>query len=224
MQTLLVLSEPESTSYNAKRDLYQEVTNKIIALIERGVAPWRRTWGAYGLARNYATGHIYTGINFILMNNTEHPIPYFMTYNQIKHHGGQIRPGAKAEMVIYFNVVYKDSGNLALSQEDAQVRIKKGEDIQIQKFIKYYNVFGVDDIKGVEFKAPEVVLQPNEKIERCEDIIDNMPNRPGIKCIDANRAFYAPVQDFVNIPDIKQFESAEDYYASFFHELILNNS
>ena len=65
------------------RDLYAEVTNKIIGMIEQGVAPWRKTWSQYGLARNYATGHIYTGINMILMNTTPHPIPYFMTFNQI---------------------------------------------------------------------------------------------------------------------------------------------
>jgi len=27
-----------------KRDLYQETTNRIIALLEKGVLPWRRTW------------------------------------------------------------------------------------------------------------------------------------------------------------------------------------
>ena len=27
-----------------KRDLYQETTNKIVALLENGVLPWRRTW------------------------------------------------------------------------------------------------------------------------------------------------------------------------------------
>ena len=40
-----------------KRDLYQEVTNKMITLLEKGVAPWRCTWNKYGSARNYATGH-----------------------------------------------------------------------------------------------------------------------------------------------------------------------
>lgn len=59
----------------AKKDLYEEVTNKMIALLEKGVSPWRCTWNKYGLARNYATGHIYTGINAFLMNLTPHPIP-----------------------------------------------------------------------------------------------------------------------------------------------------
>ena len=73
-----------STVISKNFDLYQEVTNKIISMLEQGVAPWRRTWSTYGLAKNYATGHVYTGINFILMNNTVHQIPYFMTFNQVR--------------------------------------------------------------------------------------------------------------------------------------------
>jgi antirestriction protein ArdC len=208
----------EATSIS--RDLYQEVTNKIIALIEQGVAPWRRTWSTYGLARNYATGHIYTGINLILMNNTVHPIPYFLTFNQVKEQGGRIKKDAKAEKVIYFDVYYKDGNDQTLTKEEAIQRRKNGEEIQILKFIKYYNVFCIDDIEGIEFEIPEMELKPNEKIARCESIIENMPKRPELRQIDANRAYYLPAQDFINLPDIKRFEGSEQYYATYFHELI----
>lgn len=211
----------ESTSQRAAgRDLYREVTDKIITLIEKGVAPWRKTWSTYGLARNYATGHIYSGINLILMNNTPHPIPYFLTYNQIQERDGKIRKGAKAEMVFYFNVYFKDGNDKTISREDARSRSQNGEEIQVLKFIKYYNVFNIADIEGINFEIPEIDLKPNEKIERCESIIEQMPNRPELRNMDGNRAFYAPLFDFVNMPDIKQFETAEDYYATFFHELV----
>jgi antirestriction protein ArdC len=221
MQATAVAPAPiTTTTQTGTRDLYREVTNKIIAMIEQGVAPWRRTWSTYGLARNYATGHIYTGINLILMNNTPHPIPYFLTFNQVKEQNGQIRKGAKAEMVIYFNVYYKDNQDRTLSREEARTRSNNGEEIQVLKFIKYYNVFNIADIEGIKFEIPEIELKANEKIERCESIIEQMANRPEFKCIDGNRAFYAPSQDFVNMPTIEQFETAEFYYATFFHELI----
>ncbi len=204
---------------NNSRDLYREVTDKIIGMIENGVAPWRRTWSTYGLARNYATGHIYTGINLLLMNNTPHPIPYFMTFNQIQERGAQIRKGAKAQMVIYFNVYYKDANDRNLSKYEAQARAANGEEIQVLKFIKYYNVFNIADIEGMEFEIPEMELKPNEKMEKCEAIIQGMPNRPELRSVDGNRAFYSPMLDFVNMPAIEQFETAEDYYATFFHEL-----
>ncbi|MFT6128721.1 MAG: antirestriction protein ArdC [Neolewinella sp.] len=44
-----------------KPDLYQVITEKVIALLEAGTIPWQRPWNQYGLARNYATGHVYTG-------------------------------------------------------------------------------------------------------------------------------------------------------------------
>lgn len=218
MHASTAIAEP--TARITTRDLYQEVTNKIIGMIEQGVAPWRRTWSTYGLARNYATGHIYTGINLILMNNTSHPIPYFMTFNQVKERGGQIRKGAKAEMVIYFNVYYKDSGDQTISKEQARARSGSGEEIQVLKFIKYYNVFNIADVEGIDFEISEIELKQNEKIAMCECVIDQMPKRPEIRIIDSDRAFYSPRLDFVVMPTIRQFESPEAYYATFFHELI----
>ena len=215
--TVAEISMPNGTGKD--KDLYQQVTNKIIAMIEKGVAPWRRTWSTYGLARNYVTRHIYTGINLILMNNTQHPIPYFMTWKQVKDMGGQVRKGTKAEMAIFFNVFYKDRFDRTISKEEAQIFRKKGDEIQVLKFIRYYNVFNIADVEGIQFRIPEIELNPNGKIVWCENIIENMPNRPELKSIDGNRAFYSPTLDFVNMPDIKQFETPEDYYATFFHEL-----
>jgi len=203
--------------------LYDEVSNRIIAMIEKGVAPWRKTWSTYGLARNYVSGRLYTGINYILMNNTEHPIPYFATFNQIKELGGSIKKGSEANMVIYFKVYYKDSDDKTLTPEVAKIRYQKGEDIRVLKFIRYYNVFNVGDIEGIEIdhsRFPEVKLSNNEKISRCEEIIMNMPNPPDLRQIDANRAYYSPELDVVNITSIKPFRSAEFYYATFFHELV----
>lgn len=203
--------------------LYEEVTNRIISMIEKGVAPWRKTWSTYGLARNYVSGRLYTGINYILMNNTEHSIPYFVTFNQIKELGGNIKKGSEANMVIYFKVYYKDSDDKTLTPEVAKIRYQKGEDIRVLKFIRYYNVFNVGDIESIEIdhsRFPEVKLSDNEKITRCEDIIMNMPNPPDLRQIDANRAFYSPAQDFINLPSIGQFDTSEHYYATYFHELI----
>lgn len=217
--TIKVEGTPMPNGKGTGNDLYQQITNKIIGMIEQGVAPWRRTWSTYGLARNYLTRHIYTGINLILMNNTPHPIPYFMTFKQVKELGGQVRKGTKAEMVIYFNLYYKDCYDNTLDKEDAYRRRAAGEEIQVLKFIRYYNVFNIADIEGIKFEIPEIASKPNEKIIWCENIIENMAKRPEFKSIDGNRAFYSPRLDFVNMPDIKQFETPEDYYATFFHEL-----
>ena len=203
----------------SKVNLYQSVTDRIIEKLEQGVAPWRRTWSRYGLARNYASKHIYTGINMVLMNMTEHPIPYFMTFNQIKQEGGKIRKGSKAEQVIYYNFYYKDENDRTLSREQAINAQQQGQEIQVLKFIKYYNVFNIADVEGIEFEVPEVTLRDNEQINACEQIIAEMPQCPEFVTIDADRPFYSPTRDVVNMPSIRQFESSQDYYATCFHEL-----
>ena len=52
MQTATALLAPSTATNTTQRDIYREVTDKIIAMIEKGVAPWRRTWSQYGLARD----------------------------------------------------------------------------------------------------------------------------------------------------------------------------
>ena len=202
-----------------RRDLYQEVTNKMIALIEQGVAPWRCTWNKYGLARNYATGHQYSGINAFLMNLTQHPIPYFMSFKQAKAMGGKIRKGAKAEMVYFFKPLFKDKDENFVKLERAKALKGMGEEVQVIPMLKYYNVFNIEDIEGIEIEIPEVQLKDHERIEKCEAIIKGIKNPPKYVFENANQAYYAPISDKLNMPAIGQFETAEDYYTTFFHEL-----
>lgn len=215
-----LIVESINISSNQRTDLYQEVSNKIIALLENGVVPWRRPWNTYGLARNYVSGNIYKGINYILMNFTEHRIPYFLTFNQIKELGGVLNAGAKAEKVIYFAHVYKDKDGLRLSEIEAHEMIRNRMKVDISRVIKFYPVFNIEDVKGIPIETQEFELKPNEKIEKCESIVENLPNRPEIKFIDSNQAYYLPSQDYINMPILEQFQSSFAYYACLFHELI----
>ncbi len=203
-----------------KRDLYQEVTDKIIGLLEKGVAPWRQTWSSYGLARNYVSGKTYNGINKILMNNTIHPIPYFLSFKQAKALNGTIKKGARGEMVFYFNVFYKDANNKTISEEQAKTLKAAGQDFKKLSTLRYFHVFNVADIEGIEFRIPEVELKENEQIEKCESIIEQMPNRPEIRFVNANEAYYNSIEDYINMPDIKQFTTSAEYYTTLFHEAI----
>lgn len=203
----------------AKRDLYQEVTDKIIALLEQGVAPWRCGWSRYGLARNYATGHIYNGINAILMNLTPHPIPYFVSFKQAKALGGTIRKGAKSSAVYFFKAIYKDESGKTLNNEQVQTLHGMGEETQRIAFLKYFNLFNIADVEGIEFDIPEVELKDHGKIAHCEQLIQAIPNPPQWVFEDANRAYYSPSSDKLNMPDLRQFESAEEYYNTLFHEI-----
>ena len=202
----------------AAPDMYQVVTNRIINQLEKGVLPWRKTWSSYGLAKNYVSGKSYKGINLLMMNFfSPHSIPYYLTFNQAKGLGGHVKKGSKSQQVIYFNVIFKDKNGKKISKEVAK---KLGKDARVMKFLKYYNVFNVDDIEGIDFKIEELRLLPNERIERCEKVINGYPSPPQYVEKDKGRAYYQPMEDYINMPPIEQHESAEFYYSTYFHELI----
>lgn len=223
MNNATVESKTNATTkevHKPKLDLYQVVTNKIMGLLEKGVAPWRQTWSSYGLARNYVTGRTYTGINKVLMNNTVHSIPYFLSFKQVKALNGKVKKGAKGEMVLYFSIFYKDANNKTVSEEEAKILKAAGQEIKKRSTLRYFNVFNVADVEGIQFNIPEVQLKENEQIEKCETIIEQMPNRPEIRFMNANEAYYNSIEDYINMPNIKQFTSSAEYYTTLFHEAI----
>lgn len=203
----------------ANRDLYREVTERIIAHIENGTPPWCQSWSTYGLAKNYATGHVYTGINFLLMNSTGYRVPYFMTYNQVKERNGHIQKGAKGEMVVYFTIVYKDASDQVLSEADAWSKMKSGQDVKVFKFIKYYTVFNMEYIDGIDFKIEDSDNLLKGPIATCEDILWNMARYPTLN-LGAKHPSYNPLLDCINMPTIDRFRNSESYYLALFHELV----
>lgn len=207
------------TKVSEKLDLYQKVTDRIINHLENGEIPWRKTWSSYGLARNLATNHVYTGINLVLMNCLPYPIPYYMSFKQVQEKGGRVKQGAKAELVFFYNITFKDGADNNISKEEADRMQKQGQEVKVYKYLKYYNVFNIQHIEGIDYESPGITLKPHEKLERCENIILNMPNAPEMINQDLSQAYYNKVHDFVNMPEIGQFQTPEEYYITFFHEL-----
>jgi len=149
-----------------KPDLYQVITDKVIELLEAGTVPWQRPWNQYGLARNYSTGHVYTGINAFLLNFFPNfDVPFYLTYKQAQALGGQVRKGAKAETVYFFKTLYKDADGKNL--KPAQIA-KLGDGDKFVKAIpmpRTFHLFNVADVDGIDFEIPELSDNPNAPIE-----------------------------------------------------------
>ncbi len=73
-----------------RRDLYAEVTSRILAELERGAAPWVKPWSAtpgQNVPQNAVTNRPYSGCNVILLWFTHGrgwPTPRFVTFNKRK--------------------------------------------------------------------------------------------------------------------------------------------
>ncbi|QDH79757.1 DUF1738 domain-containing protein [Echinicola soli] len=107
-----------------------------------------------GLPKNFHSGKVYKGINLWLLLSCGHAYPYYLTLKQAEGYGAKIRKGAKSVPVVYWNVVYrhKESGE-KLSEAEAR-KLPKGI-VDRKAFLKYYNVFNIEDIEGVKWVMPE---------------------------------------------------------------------
>lgn len=77
--------------------VYEIVTERILALLEEGTPPWRKTWaGPELMPTSLTTGKKYRGINVALLASARFGSPYWITYNQARKRGGYVRKGSAA--------------------------------------------------------------------------------------------------------------------------------
>lgn len=187
--------------------VYEIVTTKILEQMEKGIIPWQRPWSTQGRAINYVTRKEYRGINRLLLTAGE-----FLTFKQVQELGGHIKAGSKAYMVVFWktNWISKqedEDGNEVTTLHEAPV-------------LRYYNVFSLADVEGIPSKLAPVVEYPTDPIPVAETVFDNYISRENITLqhSDLNHAYYSPIQDLINLPQINQFKEAEKYYGTAFHE------
>ena len=127
-------------------DLYQTVTDRIVAEIERGAGnflmPWHSRPGAteLQLPRN-VTGRPYRGVNVpILWATAEtygYDTPVWATYKRWLERGAQVRKGEKATMVVFWKSVEKAHKTEAGDKETGRRLIARG-----------YFVFNASQVDG----------------------------------------------------------------------------
>ncbi|MFO7640920.1 MAG: ArdC family protein [Candidatus Competibacteraceae bacterium] len=94
-------------------DLYQEVTDRIVTMIEAGAAPWRKPWttprlpGVPALPVNAATGQSYHGINVLLLLPLSLLFgdPRWCSYRQAETRGWQVRQGERGTPICFYKLL-----------------------------------------------------------------------------------------------------------------------
>jgi len=188
------------------KDVYSIVTDRIIALLEKGVAPWKQPWTNVGLPQNLITMRPYRGINTWLLATLGYSQNYFLTAKQLKEHfNGAVKKGEKASLVVFWN--WKD-----VTDEDS------GETKQIP-FLRYYMVFNIEQCEGIPAEKVPIAERRNNPIKHCDELIEAMPHKPKVQ-FKEQKAYYNPLLDYINMPKLKTFDTPEHYYETHFHELI----
>lgn len=193
-----------------KRDLYQEVTDKIIAALESGTL-WQRPWSALaetGLPRNGISGRHYNGINTILLFLEAQERGFddsrYMTFKQASDAGYKIRKGAKSIPVYFFK-------KLDIEESDQQTGDVTKKTIP---YLTEYRVFNAQDIEGLE---PAVIQQPEWKPV---EVMERLVKKLGVNVqYGGNRAYYNATTDHVRMPVRGAFPNAEAFYGTLAHEI-----
>src|SRR5437868_12411851 len=97
------------TAAPAPRDLYQEVTDRLITALEQGVAPWApsHTSAPLALPRNGATGRPYAGLNVVLLwlAGRQYASPEWFTFHQARALGACVRRGERGTLVTFWREI-----------------------------------------------------------------------------------------------------------------------
>ena len=185
-------------------DIYAEITNRIISEMESDIIPWAKPWVASGGRVSYATGKPYSLLNQMLLGRPGE----YATFKQVQQAGGYVRKGEKAHMVVFWKWVEKED--------------EETGDVKEIPFLRYYNVFHIDQCEGLKARHAEPLPQTANADQKAEAIICDYLKTSGVKLNheQGDRAFYRPSDDSITLPLLAQFKETAEYYSTVFHELI----
>ena len=198
-------------------DLFQIITDRIVAELEQGVIPWQKPWSSAQGAISHTTGKRYSLLNQMLLGCRSGE---FVSFKEAQREGGHIKKGEKASMIVFWKFLdaakRDDDGNVVHGADGKPV-------MESVPFLRYYNVFHIDQCEGIqphfaEEPTPGEHLTPDAAADQ---IVSDYVHRSGVKLTiqHSDRAFYSPVSDSVTVPELTQYNSVSEYYSTLFHEL-----
>jgi len=203
-----------------RTSLYDEITDKIIAELEAGCVPWVQPWGTsaskapLAIPRNASTDRQYSGINILILWGAAIERGFtgqsWLTFRQALSLGGHVRKGERGITVVYADrFVPKDEKRRA--RED-------GEEAQAIPFLKRFTVFNTDQCE--ELPDNIATAAPPPQLGMIEPAIEALIKASGITFhIGGDRAFYAPAEDYVQVPPPQAYFEPINWHRTALHEL-----
>lgn len=203
-----------------RADLYQTVTNQIIAALEAGTSPWICPWkrGADDPnPANLSSGRPYRGINVLLLNLQSMTCGYtrnrWLTFRQAQALGGHVRRGEQGSPIVFFKMHDIDE-----AQATAAAPTGDQSERRATPLLRSFTVFNVDQIDGL----PAALLSPitaNAEWNAIDCAEQVLAQSGAVIRHGGARAFYQPNLDLIQLPFRSSFRAAADYYATALHEL-----
>lgn len=185
-------------------NVYETISEIVIKSLEKGAKPWVKPWFGTTGAYNRVTKKTYSLLNQILLGRPGE----YATFKQWQALGGKIRRGEKSSFVVFWKLLEKEP------EEDTEG--KK----QVIPILRYYRVFHVEQVEGVESLAESATRTDLYPIKEVESLLQSYLTREKIGLVNGENASYSPVLDRIMIPRLEQFISSEEFYLSAFHEAV----
>jgi antirestriction protein ArdC len=213
-------SAARARSGQDRTSLYQEITDKIIADLEAGRAPWVQPWGTaaakatLAMPQNASTHRRYSGINVLILWGAVIERGFssqsWLTFRQALGLGGNVRKGERGTTVVYAD---------RFTPEDERRRATEtGEEAQAIPFLKRFTVFNTAQCEGLpdEMMAVAPPVETGLVLPQAEALI----RATGIDFrIGGARAFYSPTHDFVQVPPPQAYFEPINWHRTALHEV-----
>ena len=151
------------------RDLYSEVTRRIVAELIVGVVPWRQPWSAtpgLNVPCNAVTNRKYHGVNRVLLWLTRSegwPTPRFLTFKQALELGGHVRKGEHGTKV-YFVKDLKFTDASEVEGDEPGVRLAH--------MLREYTVFNVAQCEELPARVTDPPITPPRHRDARDPLIE----------------------------------------------------
>jgi antirestriction protein ArdC len=182
--------------------VYEIITSRIVEELEKGQVPWHKPWHTLPPA-NLVSKKPYRGINVFLLALQGYGSQYWLTFNQAKQLGGNVRRGEHGTKIVFWKFDRYET-----ETADGETEERKSA------FLRYYIVFNLEQTEGLKAL---LALPPAFPIQSAEEIVKGMPNPPAFE--QDFQAAYIPSRDVVTMSSRTAFESQAEYYSTLFHEL-----
>lgn len=203
-----------------RANLYDEITERIIAELEAGCVPWVQPWGTatanapLAMPKNASTNRQYSGINILILWGAVIERGFaghgWLTFRQALSLGGHVRKGERGTTVLY--------ADRFVPNDEKRRAEQTGEDAQAIPFLKRFTVFNTDQCDGLpeEVAALAVPPPPGQIEPRAEALI--AATRADFR-IGGARAYYNTTGDFVQVPPPAAYFEPINWHRTAFHEL-----
>lgn len=190
------------------RDIYRSITERFLEQLKQGTVPWQQPW--MSCVQNIVSRKPYRGINAFTLGMTDRTSPFWLTFKQALDLGGHVKNGEKSLPVIYYKILEKKDagGNVRVREDGRPDRVP---------FVRWANVFNLDQTEGIEAPVIATTEGPAQPLEKAAAIVENAKLCPVHHTGFA--ALYSPNEDVIRLPAPNTFRTPADYYQTRFHEM-----